>query len=158
MVDTLDLGVVINMIAALREAIGWRGFFVPELYCKFSFTGTAIISSLVWALWHSPVILFSDYNNTGVSTWYGLVCFTLLVVGSSFTHAWLRLKSGSFWPAVVLHASHNLFIQAIFAPFTGDTGVTPYVIDEFGLGLAIVGIVLAFLFWHKRAELPQALV
>jgi len=148
------IGVVINMSAGLGEEIGWRGFFVPELYRKFSFTGTALISGLVWTVWHAPIILFSDYNNAGVSSWYGLVCFALLVIGSSFVYAWLRLKSDSVWPAVILHASHNLFIQGIFTPLTGNTGPTAYIIDEFGIGLAIAGIVLAFLFWRKRNELP----
>ena len=152
------LGVAINMTAGLGEEIGWRGLFVPELSRKFSFTGVALISGTVWAIWHAPVILFSDYNNPGVPTWFSLICFALLVVGSSFAYAWLRLKSGSLWPAVILHASHNLFIQAIFTPFTGNTGPTPYLIDEFGLGLALVGLVLAYLFWRKRDELPAPVI
>ena len=147
------LGVAINMTSALGEEIGWRGFFVPELSRKYSFTGIALISGAIWTIWHAPVILFSDYNNPGVPIWFSLACFTLLVIGSSFAYAWLRLKSGSVWPAVVLHGSHNLFIQAIFTPFTGDTGPTPYVIDEFGLGLALVGLVIAYIFWRKRTEL-----
>jgi membrane protease YdiL (CAAX protease family) len=152
------LGVAINMTAALGEEIGWRGLFVPELSRKYSFTGVALISGAVWTIWHAPAILFSDYNNAGAPAWFGLICFALMVVGSSFAYAWLRLKSGSLWPAVILHASHNLFIQAIFTPFTGNTGLTPYVIDEFGLGLALVGLVLAYLFWRKRDVLPVSTI
>ncbi|MDX9864655.1 MAG: CPBP family glutamic-type intramembrane protease [Anaerolineaceae bacterium] len=44
--------------------------------------------------------------------------FTILVVGISTVFAWLRLQSGSLWPAAVLHASHNLFVQAIFTSLT----------------------------------------
>lgn len=32
----------------------------------------------------------------------------------------LCVKARSFWPAVVLHASHNVFVQSIFDPITGD--------------------------------------
>ena len=149
------IGVVINGVAALGEEIGWRGFLVPELSRKYSFASTAVISGLIWALWHSPVILFSDYNMEGVPIWYGLACFTVMVVSSCFAYTWLRLKSGSLWTAVILHASHNAFIQAIFNPLTGNTGPTPYVIGECGFGLALAAVVMAFLFWQRRSELPQ---
>ena len=65
------------------------------------------------------------------------------------------LKLGSLWTAVILHGSLNLFIQGIFTPFTGDTGLTPYVIDEFGVGLALAAIVVAYLFWRKSDNLPE---
>jgi protein-S-isoprenylcysteine O-methyltransferase Ste14 len=77
-----------------------------------------------------------------------------MVMGTSFAYAWLRLKSGSLWPAVLLHASHNLCIQAIFTPLTGTTSLTPYVIGEFGVGLALAALPVAYLFWRKRAALP----
>lgn len=149
------VGVVINMIGGLGEEIGWRGLLVPELAREHSFTITAIISGVIWALWHSPFILFSDYNNTGASTWYGLACFAVYVVGSSFAYTWLRLKSGSVWTAVIFHAAQNAFIQGIFTPLTGNTGPTPYIIDEFGVGLALSAIVVAYLFWRKRGELSN---
>ncbi len=148
------IGVVINGMAALGEEIGWRGFLVPELSRKYSFTATATISGVIWALWHSPIILFSDYNTEGSPIWYALACFTVMVVSSCFVYTWLRLKSGSLWTAVILHASHNAFIQAIFNPLTGNTGPTPYVIGEFGIGLALVMVVIAFLFWQRRSKLP----
>lgn len=149
------IGVVINGMAALGEEIGWRGFLVPELSRKYSFVSTAVISGSIWALWHSPVILFSDYNMEGVPVWYGLACFTVMVVSSCFAYTWLRLKSGSLWTAVILHASHNALIQAIFNPLTGNTGITLYVIGEFGFGLALAAVVMVFMFWQRRSELPQ---
>lgn len=85
------IGVIINMTSALGEEIGWRGLLVPELYREFSFAKTAVFSGIIWTVWHSPVILFADYNNTGVSTWYGLTCFAVMVIGMNFAFAWLRL-------------------------------------------------------------------
>jgi hypothetical protein len=37
-----------------------------------------------------------------------------------------------------MHAAHNLFIQAIFNQLTSDTGITENMIDEFGVGLALI--------------------
>jgi uncharacterized protein len=149
-----SIGVVVSLFSALGEEIGWRGVFVPELAKLVPFSQVGLISGLVWALWHMPLILFSDYNLPGIPKWYAALMFFIMVVGISFIFAWLRLKSGSLWTAALLHASHNIFIQAIFTPLTGQNAMTPYVIDEFGCGLAIVAIILAIFFWKKVKDLP----
>jgi membrane protease YdiL (CAAX protease family) len=149
-------GVLTTAWATLGEELGWRGLLVPELARRFSFTATALLSGVAWAAWHVPVMVLADYHNPGAPPWYGLVCFSVLVIGISFAFAWLRLQSGSVWVTVLLHASHNIAIQAIFTPLTGTTAFAPYVIDEFGLGLALAGVLVGRLFWRKRAALPPA--
>lgn len=146
------LGMARGSSTALGEELGWRGFLVPELAKVMSFTKVSMLSGSIWAVWHYPILLFADYNS-GTPLWYALLCFTIMAVGISFAFAWLRLKSGSVWTAMLLHASHNLFIQSIFDPITVDTGVTKYVSGEFGCGLAISSLVVAFLFWRRRGEL-----
>ncbi len=146
-------GVLFSCVLALGEEIGWRGFLVPELFKETSFTGTVLISGGIWAVWHYPAVFFADYGNAATPLWFNVIIFTAGVIGISFAMAWLRLRSGSLWPAVVLHASHNLFIQGIFTPLTADTGRTTWVIGEFGAGLAILLALTAWLFWRRRAEL-----
>jgi len=148
-------GMVRSVSSALGEEIGWRGFLVPELSKTTSFTATSLISGIVWSLWHYPILIFADYN-AGTPTWYGLTCFTVLVISMSFVFAWMRLKSGSLWTGAILHASHNLYIQGIFTPVTLDTGKTKWFIDEFGCVLPLVAIGFAIYFWTKRRELPAA--
>lgn len=147
-------GVLTTCWATLGEELGWRGLLVPALAERYPFAATALISGVIWAVWHYPVLLLSDYNNAGAPLWFGLVCFTVLVLAISFAFAWLRLKSGSLWVPVLLHASHNVFIQAVFSPLTEKTATTPYVIDEFGAGLVLAGVGVAYFFWRKRADLP----
>jgi membrane protease YdiL (CAAX protease family) len=149
----LTVGAVANLIAALGEEIGWRGFLVPQLAKVRSYSQTAWISGLIWAAWHYPILLFGSYTNEGLPAWYALGCFTAMVLGLSFAFAWLRLKSGSLWTGMFLHASHNLFVQAIFTPFTAQTAISKYLVDEFGAALAIACVVVGFLFWRRRAEL-----
>jgi len=146
-------GLIGSLSSALGEEIGWRGFLVPELSRTFSFTATSIISGLVWSVWHYPILIYGGYNN-GTPTWYDLTCFTVMVVAMSFVFAWMRLKSGSLWTGAMLHASHNLYIQAILTPITIDTGKTKWYIDEFGCVVPLVAIVFAIYFWSKRRELP----
>jgi membrane protease YdiL (CAAX protease family) len=146
LVLTATIGLVAKTSRALGEEIGWRGFLVPELNKVVGFTGVSVISGLMWAAYHFPVLLFGDYNK-GAPAWYSLTCFTLMVVADSFILAWLTLRSNSLWPAAIFHGSHNLFVQSIFTPHTRDTGHTNYIIDEFGIGLVItigIGAVIAY--------------
>ncbi len=152
---TGSYGLVRSVSSALGEEIGWRGFLVPELSKTTSFTVTSLISGMIWSLWHYPILIFSDYN-AGTPTWYGLTCFTVMVISISFVFAWMRLKSGSLWTGAILHGSHNLYVQAILTPITRDTGKTKWFIDEFGCILPLVAIVFAIYFWSKRRELPAA--
>ena len=147
------VGMARSSATALGEELGWRGFLVPELAKVTGFTNVAMLSGIIWAVWHYPILLCADYN-AGTSALYGVTCFTVMVVGISFVFAWMRLASGSVWTGMLLHASHNLFIQGIFDPLTIDTGVTEYVTGEFGIGLAAAGIIVAFLCWRRRGQLP----
>ena len=135
---------------ALGEEIGWRGFLVPELAKVTTFTKTAMISGIIWALWHYPItpVLYADVRTP---IWYQLACFTVLAVGLSFALAWLRLKSGSLWTAAFFHASYNLWAQSVFTPLTTDTGITGYLIGDLGAAVAVAGLVVVLIFWQRRS-------
>jgi len=150
---SMSVGLIPKTARALGEEIGWRGFLVPELARVTGFFGVGLISGLMWAAWHFPAIIFSDYN-AGTPVWYALTCFTVMVVSSAFIAAWLRLRSGSLWPAAIYHGAHNLFVQLIFTPLTTNTGHTAWYIDEFGVGLALTTLLGAIVVWRRRHELP----
>lgn len=154
LVLTPSFGMIRSLTTALGEEIGWRGFLVPELAKEMSFTRLSLLSGIIWAAWHSPILLFADYN-AGTNRWYALVCFTVMLVSQCFIYGWLRLKSGSLWPAALLHASHNLFVQAIFDNLMRDTGETRWYTTEFGAALALTSAAFAVYFWTRRAELEQ---
>jgi membrane protease YdiL (CAAX protease family) len=149
------LGFPVSMIFALGEEIGWRGFLVPELAQLGAFATTCWISGATWAVWHYPLILFAGYNS-GTPKWFALLVFTWMVVASSFVYGWMRLRSGSLWTAVILHASHNLFVQGIFDPLTIDRGITKFVTTEFGVGLAIAYTACALYCWRRWCDVPAA--
>ena len=143
------IGVLISTSRALGEEIGWRGFLVPELAKVTSFRGVGLISGLMWAAWHYPVLIFGDYN-AGTSAWFGLTCFTIQVIAVSFIAAHLRLVSGSLWTGAILHASHNRFIQGVLTPLTVTNPATPYVIDEFGVGLVVTTVIAAVIVTRRQ--------
>lgn len=152
---TATISVIMGLTTVLGEEIGWRGFLVPELAKQHSFAATAIISGLIWAFWHYPLLLLGDYH-PATPVWFYLPLFTLLVPVFSFVLTWMRLKSGSLWPCVVLHAAHNTFIQRFFDPITVYNQETPYVAGEFGAALGVTSIFMAVYFWKRRDEVETA--
>jgi uncharacterized protein len=149
-------GMVNGVATGLGEEIGWRGFLTPEMTRAYGFTRGTFFTGAIWACWHLPILLFADYN-AGTPWWFGMPCFAVMVISIAFVFAWLRLRSGSVWPAAILHGSHNVLIQAWLTPMTAPRGhITPYAIDEFGFMLAASGVVVGIVFWRKRAQLPAA--
>ncbi len=150
----LPLFMVLSVFTALGEEIGWRGFLVPAFYRSRGFAWAGVGTGIIWALWHVPLIAFGGYD-AGTPLWYGVACFLIWVPAMSVMMAWLRLRSGSLWPAAICHGTHNLVIQGIFDRSTIDTGPTKWITTEFGFGITIVAIVIAAYFWRRRDELPQ---
>ena len=144
--------VLFSCLSAAGEEIGWRGFLVPELFRFNSFTRTAVISGVIWVVWHSPLILWSDYNS-GTPIWYALTCFAVMTIAVSFVFAWLRLRSDSVWPAVLLHASHNAIIQGYLNALTVNYGRTNYFIGEFGCAMLPLIVLCARIAWIRRRQL-----
>jgi membrane protease YdiL (CAAX protease family) len=143
-----------DLATVLGEEIGWRGFLVPELAKQHGFAATAVISGFIWALWHYPLLLLGDYHPS-TPVWYYHPLFTLLLPAISFVWTWMRLKSGSLWPGVFLHAAHNTFIQRFFDPLTVYNDKTSYVAGEFGWALRVSAILLAIYFWSRRREVES---
>jgi membrane protease YdiL (CAAX protease family) len=147
-------GFALTCIAALGEEIGWSGFLVPQVAKSYGFTIASFTRGIAWSIWHYPMIIAGVYSNDS-PIWFNLLCFIVLLTGTSFIYTWFRLKSGSLWTGMFLHASHNSSIQSFFSRITSASAVTAYFIDEFGVALAILSIILAIVFWRKRSSLPS---
>ena len=146
------LGVLLSMSASLGEEIGWRGFLLTELRQLFPEKQIHAIIGIIWFLYHAPLILFSNYNNGNVPA--SIVCFLVMVLGFTFLADYLCLRAQSFWPAVLLHASHNVFVQSIFDPLTHNGPYTQYLTSEFGAGLAIGYTIIAFII-YKHSKITK---
>jgi membrane protease YdiL (CAAX protease family) len=103
---TATIAVIKDFATVLGEEIGWRGFLVPELAKEHRFVPTALISGIIWALWHYPVVLFGDYRPP-TPVWFYLTVFTVVVTLANFLWSWMRLKSGSIWPCPASCTPHT---------------------------------------------------
>jgi len=67
---TLPAAAFINLIPALGEELGWRGWLFPKLM-PLGAVPAILVSGVIWGLWHAPLILLG-YNYPGVPGWLGL--------------------------------------------------------------------------------------
>jgi len=161
-VYTLFLATIVflrnSLPSAFGEELGWRGFLFPELQRMTSFTTASLIGGVVWALYHLPLILFSDYHSTAPIA-FQVVVFFISTIAYTFVNNWLRARSGSVWPAVVLHASHNIFFEHVYDPLMARYPLTDFFVTEFGVGLMVINVLMALYVWAHRRELdpkPEA--
>ncbi|WP_412983771.1 CPBP family intramembrane glutamic endopeptidase [Pontimicrobium sp. IMCC45349] len=145
----LTVGVVKNLGSTLGEEIGWRGFLIFELRKVMSFKALSIVSGLIWAVWHYPII--NLMYGRGDHLLLHISAFTIMIVGVSVILAYYTFKSNSLWPAAIFHSIHNIYIQKICSPLTVTNDNSTFWIDEYGFMIPIVTTLFAIYFW-KKAE------
>ena len=101
-----------RMFFALCEELGWRGYLDPQL-TLLNITGVKkhLIVGLIWAVWHLPLILTTDYTDTALSIF--LPIFTIGVIIAAIVYGQIRKFSQSVWPAVIMHGIANTIAFAI---------------------------------------------
>lgn len=128
---------------AFGEELGWRGYLVPALM-PIGVGRMLVVSGIYWVLWHLPLLLYGGQFTDSVGEAVGY--FALFV----FTRAapqvvvitWLRLASGSVWPAVLMHATSGLGFMVTTILSTAGTSLNPSFFEIGGQGLSLMNIVL----------------
>jgi len=100
----------VNIITAIGEETGWRGFLYPELNKKFARPIVWIIGGFIWAAFHFPAMLIggfeygSDYFG---SPWLGLIAFTVFCIAFGALEEIVYSKTKCIWYAALIHGSIN---------------------------------------------------
>lgn len=118
---------LINSIPAFGEEWGWRGWLLPRLMPLGTWRAL-LVSGVIWGAWHAPLTL-RGYNYPALGAWAAPM-FVVFCVAFGSLLGWLRLYSGSVWPAVVGHGALNA--SGGFVVFVGDVAHPP--------NLAVAGI------------------
>lgn len=95
---------VANVGVTIGEEFGWRGWLLTSLRPLGTWPALLIIG-VVWGLWHSPLILLGYNFGRPDIAGVGFMVGGCIMVGVLF--GWLRLRTGSVWPAVFAHAALN---------------------------------------------------
>jgi len=142
----LPVAAFINVIPALGEELGWRGWLLPKLM-PLGAVPAIVISGVIWGLWHAPLVLLG-YNYLHAPGWLALTMMAgmCIVIGAIFS--WLRIRSDSVWPAALAHAAFNgaggtVLIFSMAGEHIDTTQATPLGWSGWIVPLALAIVLLA---------------
>src|SRR5918993_3055324 len=127
---------------ALAEEIGMRGYLQPHLMSLGRRTALLVVG-LVFATWHMPLIFLAaaaaDFPTGNLLLFFPLFYGTF--IAASFFFGYLRIYTGSIWPASIAHAVHNAVwnvVGAVTLITASPLLVNVYLVGDFGL-LILIG-------------------
>ena len=141
---------------SLGEELGWRGYLLPRLI-QLGRTPALVLVGLVWAAWHLPMILLTPLYHADGNRWIVLPLFVATILAGSFVFGYLRLRTGSVWPAALAHTVHNVSwgTLTLFTTTTSPVLVDEYLVGDNGI-LILAGTVLVAVWlrwrWFGSAE------
>ena len=142
--------VLFTFTLALGEEIGWRGYLLPMLF-SVGWTRALILVGLIHAAWHMPMIFLTPLYHSAGNRLIVLPLFVGTIVAASFFLGYLRIYTGSVWPASIGHSVHNA-AWGTLAAFTATS--SPVVVNEYLAGdngiLILVGTVIAAIWVRRR--------
>jgi membrane protease YdiL (CAAX protease family) len=99
---------IVNAPFTFGEEFGWRGYLLPKLL-PLGWRPAVLLSGVIWGGWHWPVIAMGYNYGVGYpgAPWTGLLAMTWFTVVVGAFLAWVTVRAGSVWPAVVGHAVVN---------------------------------------------------
>src|SRR5215218_9153566 len=161
------LNVVINFLIsfaiaaltfALAEEIGMRGYLQPRLM-SLGRTRALLLVGLVWGTWHMPLYYFVAKLFPVGNVLLFVPLFYGTIVAASFFFGYLRIYTGSIWPASIAHSVHNTAWSTLTAfTVTSSAGlVNLYLVGDYGI-LILIGTVIGAIWvgYMLRSGMNQA--
>lgn len=103
------LYLVLQLVGATGEEIGWRGFMQPLLETRMGRFAAASVTGVIWALWHVQIFA------SGL-----LVAASFLVATIAFAILLGYMGNGSFWQRVATAAVGHWLINVAQHIIAGD--------------------------------------
>jgi membrane protease YdiL (CAAX protease family) len=95
------------VLGPLGEELGWRGYALPRLQAGYSGLTASVLLGILWAFWHSPLMLFPEWRND-VSIGFFLILYPLYIIPLAIIFTWVyNHVSGSVLVTMVLHSAFN---------------------------------------------------
>jgi len=126
----MPFAAIFNAIPAFGEEIGWRGWLLVALR-PAGIWPAMLLSGAIWGVWHAPVILLGHNFNQPNIWGLGLMVIGSMVWGVFFS--WLRLRSGSVWPAVIGHGALNASGGLVLLLTAADSSMEMALVNPLGV-------------------------
>lgn len=130
------------------EEFGWRGYMNQKMEPLLGITGTVVVGGIIWGLWHAELTVvghnfgteYDGYPYLGILA----MCISCTFLGMGLM--WLTKKTGSIYPAAIMHASVNFGGKGIGQLFISGIpeDYSPTITDD--LIVSIPGFMLSLVF------------
>jgi len=110
MFEAVTYAPFINMLLAVGEEAGWRGYLTPYLTKRLGRTRGLVLSGVIWAVWHWPLILCAGYEyGTGYpgAPYTGMALMCVLTTAMGILFSWLYDRADSIWAPALAHGAVN---------------------------------------------------
>lgn len=124
-VSCLTYAPLINMIPAVGEEAGWRGFLYPQLKAKFGRKKGWLIGGVIWGMWHWPLMALIGYEYGKDYIGFpvvGMLLFCIFTIAAGIACDWLYEKSGLIWAPAIFHGAINAAATVPGAVCLANTG------------------------------------
>lgn len=124
-VSCLTYAPLVNMLLAVGEEAGWRGFLYPQLKAKFGKKKGWLIGGVIWGMWHWPLmgLIGYEYGKDYVGfPVVGMLLFCVFTITAGIACDWLYEKSGLIWAPAIFHGAINAAATVPVAVCLADTG------------------------------------
>jgi uncharacterized protein len=99
------------MMAATFEELGWRGYAFDSLESRYTYLTASLIFGVLWSLWHFPLIFVHNsyqYEIFQENIWFG-VNFFVGIIPLGIIISWFCIKNGkSVIAAILFHFVINM--------------------------------------------------
>lgn len=133
--------IIISTPVQAGEEIGWRGYALPRLACRFGFARASLLLGLIWACWHLPLFFVPGADKYGQS----FPVWTLQVVALSVAITWLYARAGgSLLLTMLMHSAVNQTVGIV-------PSANPNPGNPFTLRVSLVMRLTAMFLWITAA-------
>lgn len=106
----IPLAVLVNPLMGLPQCLGeelaWRGWLLPKLTEQFGQLRAVLLTSLIWGLWHAPVVAMG-YNYGEGHPLANVAAMVLFCLVLGVIQGFLFWRTDSIWGPVLFHAAVN---------------------------------------------------
>jgi|SRR5829696_7738027 membrane protease YdiL (CAAX protease family) len=143
---------------ALGEEIGMRGYLQPRLMSLGRMRALLLVG-LVWGTWHMPLYYFVAKLFPVGNVLLFLPLFYGTIVAASSLFGYLRIYTGSIWPASIAHSVHNAAwgVLGALTLTSSPVLVNLYLVGDYGI-LILVGVVIGAIWvgYYLRRGMNEA--
>ena len=153
----ITLAPPINMLAAVGEEAGWRGYMMPHLKEQLGLLNGRLLGGVIWGVWHWPIMLLTGYeygtNYLGAPV-LGLVVWCVVCFALNTLLDWLYEKTGCIWVSAIAHGAFNA-VAALFVVLTSPADAYYNVLGPMPIGLIGMLPMLALAVWLTLRQMKQ---